>query len=351
MQYEITIKLMRNIKYHIIFWIVNYLLHCFMHFASFSTKIDLYSLTIIFYNVIVKMLIFYTVSFFFIPLFWDKKKYVRFSISIIILIVVSTILKIEINSHLPDIEGDLTSSLTWNIEFVSEIFINTMPLPFALALYYGEKLILQQQAQRAIEKENFKLEQSIINTQLNNLKNQINPNFLFRKLDYFYQESLPHSASLSKGISLLSDMMHYAIDDDDEEGKVPLEKEITHIRNFIEINQLRFDGRLQVVFEVLGEVGSLKIMPLILITFVENAFKYGELMDAQNPLKIQLKLEENQLFFSTYNRTRRGPKEQSEGIGMANTQKRLALGYPDQHRLVIKNEPDFYEVELEIKLT
>jgi two-component system, LytTR family, sensor kinase len=146
-------------------------------------------------------------------------------------------------------------------------------------------------------------------------------------------------------------MMHYAIDDDDEEGKVPLEKEITHIRNFIEINQLRFDGRLQVDFEVLGEVGSLKIMPLILITFVENAFKYGELMDAQNPLKIHLALEKNKLFFSTYNRTRRGPKEQSEGIGMANTQKRLALGYPDQHRLVINSEPDFYEVELEIELT
>ena len=152
-------------------------------------------------------------------------------------------------------------------------------------------------------------------------------------------------------ISLLSDMMHYAIDDDDEEGKVPLEKEITHIRNFIEINQLRFDGRLQVDFEVSGEVGILKIMPLILITFVENAFKYGELMDAQNPLKIHLALKEKHLFFSTYNRTRRGPKEQSEGIGMANTQKRLALGYPDQHRLEIRNEVDFYEVELEIELT
>jgi two-component system, LytTR family, sensor kinase len=224
-------------------------------------------------------------------------------------------------------------------------------IPFTFAFYYAEKITQQQQVQAQIEQENFKLEQSIINTQLNNLKNQINPDFLFRKLDYFYQESLPHSTSLSKGISLLSDMMHYAIDDDDEEGKVPLEKEITHIRNFIEINQLRFDGRLQVIFEVLGEVGSLKIMPLILITFVENAFKYGELMDAQNALKIGLDLKENHLFFSTYNRTRRGPKEQSEGIGMANTQKRLALGYADQHRLEIRNEVDFYEVKLEIELT
>jgi two-component system, LytTR family, sensor kinase len=305
---------------------------------------------LVFFNVVVKILIFYTVLFIFIPLFWDKKNYLIFSVLVVLLIIVSTILKIEINSHLPKLEGDLTSLLTWNVEFVSEIFVNTMPLPFSFAFYYAEKIILQQQAQRAIEQENFKLEQSIIDTQLNNLKNQINPNFLFRKLDYFYQESLPHSASLSKGISLLSDMMHYAIDDDDEEGKVPLEKEITHIRNFIEINQLRFDGRLQVDFEIVGEVGSLKIMPLILITFVENAFKYGELMDAQNPLKIRLQLKENKLFFSTYNRTRRGPKEQSEGIGMANTQKRLALGYPEQHRLEIRSEIDFYEVELEIEL-
>ena len=340
-----------KIKYHIYFWIFEFLKQCFLHFSYFNTRIYWYSLLYIAYNNVTKMAVFYTIIRVFIPVFFAENKYIKFSISLIISLLLISVLKISIDYHMPIVEGDNSPSGFWATDvFYASIEI-IIVIPFAFAFYYAEKITQQQQAQAQIEQENFQLEQSIINTQLKNLKNQINPDFLFRKLDYFYQESLPHSASLSKGISLLSDMMHYAIDDDDEEGKVPLEKEITHIRNFIEINQLRFDGRLQVDFEVSGEVGILKIMPLILITFVENAFKYGELMDAQNPLKIHLALKENHLFFSTYNRTRRGPKEQSEGIGMANTQKRLALGYPDQHRLEIRNEVDFYEVELEIELT
>ena len=340
-----------KIKYHIYFWLFEFLKQCLLHFSYYNTRIYWYSILIIVYNNIAKMIFFYIILRVFVPKYFDKKNYFKFIISILFSLFFISILKINVDYQLPIVEGDDSSYGFWGTDIFYLSFEFVIIIPFALVFSYAEKITHQQEAQAQIEQENFQLEQSIINTHLNNLKNQINPDFLFRKLDYFYQESLPHSASLSKGISLLSDMMHYAIDDDDEEGKVPLEKEITHIRNFIEINQLRFDGRLQVDFEVSGEVGILKIMPLILITFVENAFKYGELMDAQNPLKIHLALKENHLFFSTYNRTRRGPKEQSEGIGMANTQKRLALGYPDQHRLEIRNEVDFYEVELEIELT
>jgi two-component system, LytTR family, sensor kinase len=342
---------MKYIQYHFLFWILTYFENCFNHFSLSPTKIDWYSMAIILFNMSTIMVGFYVVLLSIIPVFWKPKKYLKFILAIFIITFIIFCVREYVYSLIPVPEGDITDNYSLITSILMHFFTILSVFPFAFAFYYAEKITLEQKAQAEIEQENFKLEQSIINTQLNNLKNQINPDFLFRKLDYFYQESLPHSASLSKGISLLSDMMHYAIDDDDEEGKVPLEKEITHIRNFIEINQLRFDGRLQVVFEVMGEVGTLKIMPLILITFVENAFKYGELMDIQNPVKIRLRLEDNLLFFSTYNRTRRGPKEQSEGIGMANTQKRLALGYPDQYRLEIRSEIDFYEVELEIKLT
>ena len=349
-----------KVKYHILFWIIVTCHVNVLFVYSVITSVDFNTTTLIIFEMIARIIIFYLVLNLVIPYFIksDSPSIISlFNISItsILLLILFSIITVYF-------EENLFSPLNYNnlyiksiVEYKYSILQNivslAIPLPFAFAFYYAEKTIQQQESQRQIEQENFNLEQSIINTELNNLKNQINPDFLFRKLDYFYQESLPHSPSLSKGISLLSDMMHYAIDDDDDEGKVPLANEITHIRNFIEINQLRFDGRLQVDFEVLGEVSSLKIMPLILITFVENAFKYGELMDTQNPLKIRLELKENKLFFSTYNRTRRGPKEQSEGIGMANTQKRLALGYPKQHHLLIKSEIEFYEVELEIELT
>ena len=341
---------MKNYKYHVIYWSINYLFHCIAHFGLFSTRVEWLSLSIILIHICGDMVVFYTLLLYIIPVKWNRNKYLYSIVITFLLIIGVFLLKTVLFSVIPTPEGDESAELSNLVSLYYEISVTSTFIPFVLAFYYAEKITQQQQAQRVIEQENFRLEQSIINTQLNSLKSQINPDFLFRKLDYFYQESLPHSASLSKGISLLSDMMHYAIDDDDEEGKVPLEKEITHIRNFIEINQLRFDGRLRVIFEVLGEVGTLKIMPLILITFVENAFKYGELMDVQNPLKIHVVLKENKLFFSTYNRTRRGPKEQSEGIGMANTQKRLTLAYPKQHRLEVKSETDFYEVELEMEL-
>ncbi len=341
-----------------LFWIVTTsLIYATFSYAALSS-VDINIILPFIDGMIVRAIIFYLTLYVIIP-YSTKSNQISFLsfCKILILSLLSllffTIINMYIQDHLFDSTGNYNNLYKTSAEkyaIIQDLFGFSVPLPFVFAFYYAEKITAEQQTQREIEQENFKLEQSIIDTQLNNLKNQINPDFLFRKLNYFYQESLPHSTSLSKGISLLSDMMHYAIDDDDEEGKVPLEKEIRHICNFIEINQLRFDGRLQVDFKVFGEVDSLKIMPLVLITFVENAFKYGELMDAQNPLKIQLKLEENHLFFSTYNRTRRGPKEQSEGIGIANTQKRLALGYPDQHRLEIKSEVGFYEVELEIKL-
>jgi two-component system, LytTR family, sensor kinase len=336
-------------KYHIYFWIINYIIHCVTHFTNYSTTIYWYSLFIILINLIFKIIAFYITFLYIIPLLWEKKRYFYFIFFMGLTLLGIILMGITFYLYVPVAEND-NSVNSWISDLGVILHDVGNPLPFAFAFYYAEKITLQQQAQREIEQENFKLEQSIIDTQLNNLKNQINPDFLFRKLDYFYQESLPHSASLSKGISLLSDMMHYAIDDDDEDGKVLLDKEIQHIRNFIEINQLRFDGRLKVIFEVVGETEYLKIMPLVLITFVENAFKYGELNDANNPLKIDLKIEGNQLTFSTYNRTRRGPKEQSEGIGIANTQKRLALGYPDQDHLEIKSEADFYEVQLAIEL-
>ncbi|WP_158279546.1 sensor histidine kinase [Arcicella aurantiaca] len=254
------------------------------------------------------------------------------------------------NNFLPVAEGDKSVDLTFIENYVANLIDILGVFPFVFVFWYVNRIVTQERIKIQIEQENHYLEQSIIETQLYNLKNQINPDFLFRKLNYFYHESLPYSPNLSKGISLLTDMMHYAIDDDDDNLKVSLQKEIKHIQNFVEINQLRFNGRLQVEFDIVGVEKRHEIMPLILITFVENALKYGELFDKNNPLKIRLKVEDNNLFFTTFNLTRRGPKEDSEGIGIDNTQKRLSLGYVDNYSLDIKHEPEFYEVALYIKL-
>ena len=92
-------------------------------------------------------------------------------------------------------------------------------------------------------------------------------------------------------------------------------------------------------------------MPLLLITFIENSFKYGELHDAKHSLSIKLSVVDDTLFFKTHNWKRRGPKEESEGIGIVNTQRRLTLAYPNKHHLLIHDNYNDYGVNLSLKLT
>jgi two-component system LytT family sensor kinase len=341
-----------NVKYHVLFWLFCYVHLNVPYIIAHWDVCNLYTFVFISIEMVPKVITFYIVLNWILPLIelHNKKFWILFALVYSGVVFLIANIWLFFTKHLPKLDSVLITSVSSFDEIVQTITEISVPLPFAFVFWYAGKIYQQKRGQRQIQEENHHLEQSIIDTQLNNLKNQINPDFLFRKLDYFYKQSLPHSPSLSKGISLLTDMMKYAIDDEGENGKVSLQKEVKHIQNFIEINQLRFDGRLQVNFDINGVVDSLQIMPLVLITFVENAFKYGELFDASNPLQITLKVEGNDLYFTTYNITRRGPKEESEGIGINNTQKRLSLGYAENYSLNIKQKPEFYEVALYLKL-
>ncbi|SET28930.1 sensor histidine kinase [Hymenobacter actinosclerus] len=193
-------------------------------------------------------------------------------------------------------------------------------------------------------------EKSLMEANISFLKNQINPHFLFNSLNFLYAQVYPHSEKSAKGILLLSDIMRYALKEGDDHGKVMLEQEIQHLHNYIDINQLRFNNLLQVQFEVSGSLQFTMILPLVLITFVENCFKHGDLSDPHNPLKIQLRVMNNELTFYTHNMKRNGPKEKSMGIGLANTKQRLSLTYPKRHTLTILDERDYYCCHLTIAL-
>lgn len=229
-------------------------------------------------------------------------------------------------------------------------FTGTSFILYSVAYWTLENYVSASKQRNIIEFHKEQLDKAFLKTELTGLKSQINPHFLYNTLNFFYAQSIHYSKNLSKGIMLLSEMMRYALKDDDSEGKVALEKEVQHIYNFIEINQLRFNNKLQVYFEINGNIRYRRIMPLVLITFVENAFKYGELNDPDNPLTIRLTLFENQLNFKTHNLKCKSSYEKSEGIGLINTRRRLTLGYPNSHTLTIKELGDFYEVELALEL-
>ena len=196
-----------------------------------------------------------------------------------------------------------------------------------------------------------KMQLEIENTRVNYnfLKAQINPHFLYNTLSFFYARSLPYSQELSEGILTLSDIMRYALQESIAiEGKAPLEKEVEHLRNVIKINQLRYSNQLKVDLRVVGDISAKKIIPFVLVTLVENALKHGNLKSEEHPIEFFLSLEEEKLYFKSFNQKKNDPEESSNGIGLMNMKKQLALAYKDEYQLNIIEEPEFYTTELTI---
>ena len=119
--------------------------------------------------------------------------------------------------------------------------------------------------------------------------------------------------------------------------------------NVIKINQLRFSNKLQVIFDIEGKTDNVQIIPFVLITLVENAFKHGDLIHPEHPLTIRLDMHDHQLSFYCSNKKKVGLKELSTGIGLDNIKKRLELTYGSDFSLDISDEPEFYTTRLNIE--
>jgi two-component system LytT family sensor kinase len=219
----------------------------------------------------------------------------------------------------------------------------------SLLLAYLTYLRDEKKRQQVLEEQKLQLEIEKSSANLNFLKAQINPHFLHNTLNFLYAKSLPYSSELSEGILTLSDIMRYALSEGNaRDGKAPLKDEIEHVWNVIKINQLRFSNTLNVEFTVRGLVDNVTIIPFVLITIVENAFKHGDLKNQQSPIEIKIDVQKTTLNFWCRNKKKSGPKELSTGVGLDNIRKRLDLAYGDHYHFNIKDDTDFYTTELTI---
>lgn len=220
----------------------------------------------------------------------------------------------------------------------------------SLVISYLVYLRDEKKRQKVLEEQKMQLEVEKSSANLNFLKAQINPHFLHNTLNFLYAKSIPYSAELSEGILTLSDIMRYALSEgNSKDGKAPLRDEIEHVWNVIKINQLRFSNKLYVDFQVHGMTGGVKIIPFVLITIVENAFKHGDLLDQEHPIQIALHIEVNRLRFVCRNKKKTGPKELSTGVGLDNIRKRLDLAYGNDYRFNVVDDAAFYSTELIIE--
>lgn len=185
------------------------------------------------------------------------------------------------------------------------------------------------------------------------LKAQINPHFLFNTLNNLYGTAIVEdSPKTAEGIQQLAGIMRHAVESSKNE-RVEIGKEIRFLQDYIEIQQIRIPKRenIKISTEISWDEKSAQIAPLILMTFAENAFKYGISITQQSFLEMSLKVENQQLTFICRNSiVPRTQIEKGTGTGVENTQKRLQLLYPNKHTLNINQTDTVYEVFLTINL-
>lgn len=188
--------------------------------------------------------------------------------------------------------------------------------------------------------------------ELGSLKMQINPHFLFNTLNNIYAFAIREKASnTATSILKLSGMMRYVVSEASQEY-VKLDKEINYINNYIELQKMRLNKNLHLSFNVAGMVNGQQIAPLLLITFIENAFKHGVNPDQDSYLSIKIDITENTITLLVENQKVKVNLEQYEksGVGISNTKNRLALLYPKQHFLTINEDANTYQVQLTLQL-
>lgn len=204
------------------------------------------------------------------------------------------------------------------------------------------------------ESRNKTIESEKLATELSFLKSQINPHFLFNTLNNIYLLVIKKSDKAPDAILKLSNIMRYVLNES-KEAFVPLEDEIEHLKQYIDLHRLRFTNKVELDFMIQGDYATNQIAPLLLIPFVENAFKYGVSAHEQSPIRILIQVNQNKLTLQVENRKFVSNPLFTEqyGIGLKNTRRRLDLLYPDRYTLEtgdVQGDVPLYRVNLQMEL-
>lgn len=187
-------------------------------------------------------------------------------------------------------------------------------------------------------------------TELNYLRKQTNPHFLFNALNSIYSLAYKKSDLVPDAIVTLSELMRYMLYETDNKS-VLLEKEINYIQNYLELQKLRLNNVENIVINIHGETKNKPIEPLLLISFIENAFKYGTDYKGTAFVKIKIIIDGNNLDFWVENKIENKKKDaENSGIGLTNIKNRLNLIYSNAHQLTIIETESDYKVHLNLQL-
>jgi two-component system LytT family sensor kinase len=320
-------------------------------FDFFSRPFYYFLVRYMFIGCCINFPLFYISYQFLTPRYFRPGKYLYFIVFTFLLVLIYFPVKLYISSRFPDIQLNyLKQKGDAEYYFILRYFFgSSIVTVFAIFIGLGWRRIYDwfysERIKHALEKEK-------LNAELALLKMQVNPHFLFNTLNNIYSLSLNNSNETSGAILKLSHLMRYILEESTGEQRlVCLEQEIDFIHDYIDLYRLRSDEKFYPQFVYDGGFDNKKIAPLLLIPFIENAFKHGLTKDAENPIKIKAVLDDDTLNLTVINRKRKTHKPVSHKTGLENTRKRLQSLYPNKHKLIINEDEDYFEVRLSIILS
>lgn len=332
--------------HHILFWVLLFCGWYYFRYQDFSSVNK--ALLITFIKVADLAILVYITNYFLIPNLLYRKKYVLFGLLFFLLITVSSLSKIILIGNLLD---PLHTFILFDQNFKTRVYDNVIPHFLLVSTGAAFKLLIDYaNAQRRLAE----MAKEKSEAELNFLKSQMNPHFLFNSLNSVYFLIDKNNAEARQALHKFSEMLRYQLYELKDE-KIPVEKEISYIQDFIDLQRLRKEKNCSVKLNVADEVKGFFIEPLLLVPFVENSFKHlSHYSDGKlNEIKINLCKQNGEMNFSIEN-TSEGRQQQviqpQGGIGLANVKRRLDLLYPQKHTIAILEKNNWFKVQLKMKI-
>jgi two-component system LytT family sensor kinase len=329
--------------WHVFIWVS--LTAFFLFIIHSNNKMTLHRILVIFvlYGFI-NISLFYLNYLLFIPRLLNRKRYAAYALVVVLAIIIYGLGKYGVAlmfkaDVLTRMKGEIT---TFNQYFVSTLFVSVIFLFLSVVLKFASDWFLNERIQRDLENQRLTAELAF-------LKSQINPHFLFNSLNSIYSLAYQRSDNTPGAILKLSEIMRYMLYECND-NKVALDKELQYLQNYIDLQKIRFGDKAYIDFKVDGEVGDQQIVPLLLIAFIENAFKHGVANDPKSPIILYIKLDDGRLNFYIENKKHTNNRDSAGGIGLNNVRRRLDLLYPGKYNLDIRDEIDTYTCELSLVL-
>ena len=328
---------------HVIFWIITVVFFIYSRIDLIERAGWYQFLFEIFIRNALLIFICYANILWLIPRFFQTKKYAAFICFVLLLLVFYACLKSlhdeYLNEHL--------------IKGVKKSFLQNAYYNFSIALFYvcitmglelSKEWFIQRDYLQKIKIEN-------LNSEINYLKAQINPHFLFNSLNTLYVQIDQKNVNAKKTLEKISEMLRYQLYECNNET-ISMEKELEYIANYIDLQKLRKEKNCEISYCYDEAIKTLKVAPLLFIPFVENAFKHlSNFNDQANIVRINVKKENGEMICNVYNTSNNNINKNNKGIGLKNIKRRLELLYPDKHQLQIDQQHHSFEVKLLITLS